>query len=64
MSKELSGQMKTEIYSSEKEWEENAVLDLEVFLKDDGGVGTEITLENLDEYLALIGKSSWQKRRR
>lgn len=56
--------MKTEIYSSEEEWEENAVLGLEVFLKDDGGVCTEITLENLDEYLALIGKSGWQKRRR
>lgn len=27
-------------------------------------MGTEITLETLDEYLALIGKSGWQKRRR
>ena len=39
--------MRTQLCSLEEIWEGDAGLDLEVFLKNDGGgVGNEITLEN------------------
>lgn len=45
--------MRTQIPSSEEAWEGNVGLALEVFLKDDGGVGPDITLENHGQVFSM-----------